>query len=52
MSYDEEIRLYGSDKPDMRLPAMSDVRRAFTEETLTTLAVNPRLPVVAPRPDS
>ncbi len=26
MTYDQAIRLYGSDKPDMRLPAMTDVR--------------------------
>jgi aspartyl-tRNA synthetase len=29
MTYDEAIRLYGSDKPDRRLPAMIDVRGAF-----------------------
>ena len=34
MSYDEAIRLYGNDKPDMRLPAMVDVRAAFTPEEL------------------
>jgi aspartyl-tRNA synthetase len=49
MSYDEAIRLYGSDKPDMRLPAMVDVRDAFAQENLQTLAVNPKLPVVAVR---
>ncbi len=49
MSYDEAIRLYGSDKPDMRLPAMTDVREAFTAADLTTLAVNPSLPIVAIR---
>jgi aspartyl-tRNA synthetase len=47
MSYDQAIRLYGSDKPDMRLPAMTDVHAAFTAENLATLAVNPSLPVVA-----
>jgi aspartyl-tRNA synthetase len=49
MSYDQAIRLYGSDKPDMRLPAMTDVRQAFTAENLATLVVNPSLPVVAIR---
>jgi aspartyl-tRNA synthetase len=49
MSYDQAIRLYGSDKPDMRVPAMTAVRAAFTEENLATLAVNPSLPVVAIR---
>src|SRR6266436_6743685 len=34
MSYDEAVRLYGSDKPDMRLPAMVNVREAFTPEEL------------------
>ncbi|HSY65667.1 MAG TPA: aspartate--tRNA ligase [Terriglobales bacterium] len=48
-SYDQAIRLYGSDKPDMRLPAMVDVRGAFTEDNLATLAVNASLPVVAIR---
>src|SRR5437868_11848533 len=47
MTYDEAIRLYGSDKPDMRLPAMADVREVFMAEDLQTLAVNPNLPVIA-----
>jgi aspartyl-tRNA synthetase len=38
MSYDDAIRLYGSDKPDMRLPAMTDVRGAFTAEELEGFA--------------
>src|SRR5882724_26842 len=37
MSYDEAIRLYGSDKPDMRLPAMVDVRQALTPEEVEEL---------------
>src|SRR5579859_370810 len=49
MTYDEAIRLYGSDKPDMRLPAMTDVRDAFKADNLQTLAVNADLPVVAIR---
>jgi aspartyl-tRNA synthetase len=49
MTYDEAIRLYGSDKPDMRLPAMTDVRAAFSAENLATLAISSKLPVVAIR---
>jgi aspartyl-tRNA synthetase len=49
MSYDEAIRLYGSDKPDMRLPAMTDVREAFGQDNLATLSVSTKLPVVAIR---
>jgi len=49
MTYDEAIRLYGSDKPDMRLPAMTDVRAAFAAENLVALGVSPNLPVMAIR---
>src|SRR6266853_3810295 len=38
MSYDEAMRLYGSDKPDMRLPAMTDIGEAFTPEELEKFA--------------
>jgi aspartyl-tRNA synthetase len=38
MSYDESIRRYGNDKPDMRLPAMADVREAMTPEELDDFA--------------
>jgi aspartyl-tRNA synthetase len=47
MSYDQAIREYGSDKPDMRLPALADVHEAFAPENLETLHVDPDLPVVA-----
>jgi aspartyl-tRNA synthetase len=49
MSYDQAIRLYGSDKPDMRVPPMTDVREAFTAENLATLGVNPNLPAMTIR---
>src|SRR5580704_2107702 len=37
MSYDQAMRLYGIDKPDMRLPAMTDIREALTPEELEEL---------------
>jgi aspartyl-tRNA synthetase len=43
MSYDEAIRRYGSDKPDMRLPAMVDVREAFATEELEEFAAKFRI---------
>jgi len=49
MDYDEAIRLYGIDKPDLRLPAFTDVRGCFTPENLQELAINPNLPVIAIR---
>ncbi|HEU5234221.1 MAG TPA: aspartate--tRNA ligase [Terriglobales bacterium] len=49
MKYDDAIRKYGIDKPDMRLPAICDVREAFTEENLNALTLDPLLPVVAVR---
>jgi aspartyl-tRNA synthetase len=49
MKYDDAIRKYGIDKPDMRLPEMTDVREAFTEENLNALSLDPLLPVVAVR---
>ena len=38
ISYDEAIRCYGNDKPDMRLPAMVDVREALTPDELDDFA--------------
>ncbi len=49
MSYDESMRQYGADKPDLRLPGLTDVREAFSGEALTTLQIDPALPIVALR---
>jgi aspartyl-tRNA synthetase len=49
ITYDDAIRQYGSDKPDLRLPGLTDVRSAFPESALATLQIDPALPVVALR---
>ena len=49
MTFDEAIRLYGIDKPDMRLPAMADVRSAISAQTAATLKTTAALPVIAVR---
>jgi aspartyl-tRNA synthetase len=49
MDYDDAIRQYGIDKPDLRLPALIEVRDCFATENLTTLAINAELPVIAIR---
>ena len=49
MSYDQAIRLYGIDKPDLRLPALTDVKDAFAAENLQTLVLDRELPLVAIR---
>jgi aspartyl-tRNA synthetase len=43
------MRQFGSDKPDLRLPGLTDVRSAFTDSALATLQIDPALPVVALR---
>jgi aspartyl-tRNA synthetase len=49
ITYDDSMRQFGSDKPDLRLPGLTDVRSAFTDEALATLQIDPALPVVALR---
>src|SRR4051812_40096147 len=49
MTYDQAMQMYGSDKPDLRLPAMVDVKPAFTPEMIQTLGIAPSLPIVAIR---
>jgi aspartyl-tRNA synthetase len=49
MDYDDAIRQYGIDKPDLRLPAFTEVRDCFTPGDFEQLAINKDLPVVAIR---
>ena len=49
MTYDQAIRQYGSDKPDLRLPPMTDVSAVFTAEMRQTLMLDAELPVYAVR---
>ena len=49
LTYDESMRQFGSDKPDLRLPGLTDVRSAFTDDALAALQIDPALPVVALR---
>jgi len=47
ITYDDSMRQFGSDKPDLRLPGLTDVRQAFADADLATLQIDPALPVVA-----
>jgi aspartyl-tRNA synthetase len=46
MTYDQAIRSYGIDKPDMRLPAMVEFTEILTPALRETLKIEPVLPVL------
>ncbi len=47
ITYDESMRRFGTDKPDLRLPELVDVREVFGPDETTALAIDADLPVVA-----
>jgi len=49
MDFDDAIRQYGIDKPDLRVPAFTDVGDCFAPADLEQLAINKDLPVIAIR---
>jgi aspartyl-tRNA synthetase len=46
ITYDDAIRRFGSDKPDMRLPELTDVRGEFAPGELESLKIESGLPIL------
>jgi aspartyl-tRNA synthetase len=46
MTYDQAVTRFGTDKPDMRLPALVDLSAVLTPELRTTLKIEHALPVL------
>jgi aspartyl-tRNA synthetase len=49
ITWDESMRRFGIDKPDLRMPELTQVRDLFSAEDLASLAVDPALPVAVVR---
>ena len=49
MDFDDAIRQYGIDKPDLRIPAFTEVGNCFAAADREQLAINKDLPVIAIR---
>jgi len=49
MDFDDAIRQYGIDKPDLRVPSFTDLGDCFAADDLEQLAINKELPVIAIR---
>ncbi len=49
ITWDESMRRFGVDKPDMRLPGLTDLRAAFSDADIAALQLDPELPIIALR---